>query len=149
LEQSKTNLDSFYTALRAVKALPAEAVKDISQSKFYAALLDDLNTPLAISELHALSKNLNKAELSEQKALKSELLACANILGLLNKDPEQWLTQGAEGDIDAEAIEALIEERIAAKANKNWARGDEIRDELKAKGVVLEDSKAGTTWRRA
>ncbi|MDN3639424.1 cysteine--tRNA ligase [Simiduia curdlanivorans] len=147
LEQSKTNLDSFYTALRAVSDV-ALIDLDISASKFYAALLDDLNTPLAISELHALSKSLNKANGVERAALKSEFLACASLLGLLQQDPEQWLTQGADGEIEAAEIEALIEARVTAKANKNWARCDEIRDQLKAAGVVLEDSKDGTSWRR-
>ena len=70
-------------------------------------------------------------------------------LGILQQDPEEWL-QGAAGDesIDADTIEALIEERQQAKLDKNYGRADEIRAELLAQGVVLEDSREGTKWRR-
>lgn len=147
LAQSKTNLDSFYTALRAVADVAPCAV-ELSETAFYKALLDDLNTPLAISELHAMAKALNKAQGADRSRIKSELLAAAAMLGLLQKNPEAWLTAGAEGDIGAAEIESLIAERNQARTDKNWARCDEIRDQLKAQGVVLEDSKEGTRWRR-
>ncbi|UTA49259.1 cysteine--tRNA ligase [Simiduia sp. 21SJ11W-1] len=147
LEQSKTNLDTFYTALRAVEDVPVQDV-DIKNTAFFKALLDDLNTPLAISELHALAKSLNKATGDAKAQIKSELLAAAGLLGLLYKAPNDWLTAGSEGDISAEQIEALIAESTQARAAKNWARCDEIRDALKAQGVVLEVTKEGTRWRR-
>ncbi|MBB3168063.1 cysteine--tRNA ligase [Simiduia aestuariiviva] len=147
LEQTKTNLDGFYTALRGVSEIPVEPV-NIEKTDFFKALQDDLNTPQAISELHAMAKALNKAADNEKAELKSHLIAAANMLGVLQKSPEAWLTAGGEGDITAEAIDALIIERNQARSEKNWARCDEIRDELKAQGVVLEDGKEGTRWRR-
>ncbi|AFU97333.1 cysteine--tRNA ligase [Simiduia agarivorans] len=147
LEQSKTNLDTFYAALRPLQDVQAEDV-DITDSAFMQALQDDLNTPLALSELHALIKQLNKANAADKPALKGQVLAAARLLGLLNKSPDDWFKAGAAGAIDEDQIEALIAERNQARADKNWARCDEIRDQLKAEGVVLEDSKDGTRWRR-
>ncbi|MCB1708000.1 MAG: cysteine--tRNA ligase, partial [Halioglobus sp.] len=81
--------------------------------------------------------------------LKARILAAADLLGILQQDPQAWLQGGvAAGAISADAIAALIEERTQAKLAKNYARADEIRQELLAQGVVLEDSRAGTQWRR-
>jgi cysteinyl-tRNA synthetase len=81
--------------------------------------------------------------------LKARMLAAGNLLGILQQDPEAWMQGGAGGDaISADAIEALIEERHQAKLAKDYARADEIRQELLAQGVVLEDSREGTKWRR-
>jgi len=72
------------------------------------------------------------------------------VLGLLQREPEEFLKAGAgEGELTAEQIEALIQARRDARTNKNWAESDRIRDELIAKGVVLEDNAQGTSWRRA
>ncbi len=81
--------------------------------------------------------------------LKARILAAGNLLGILEQDPEAWL-QGADSDdaISAEEIESLIEERKAAKAARDFARADQIRDDLAAQGVILEDSREGTTWKR-
>ena len=91
---------------------------------------------------------LNKAAPSAVAEAKGVLLANASVLGLLEQDPNAWFTDGAEEALGAEAIEGLIAERALAKAEKNFARADEVRDQLTAAGVVLEDSVTGTTWRR-
>jgi len=70
-----------------------------------------------------------------------------DLLGLLQKDPEDWF-KGNTSDDDEARIDALIQERLDARANKDWARGDEIRDQLASEGIVLEDSAGATTWRR-
>ena len=116
---------------------------------FYHALNDDLNTPVAIAEIHALAKQLHKASPDDKPALKGRILAAGNLLGILEQDAVEWL-QGtaASGAISAADIEALIEERHAAKLAKNYARADEVREELLAQGVVLEDSREGTQWKR-
>jgi cysteinyl-tRNA synthetase len=145
LEQSKSSLDTLYGSLRHAQASDSVSV-DIRQSKVYAALLDDLNTPLAISELHALAKQLNKDGESAKPEIRAELVATAKLMGILQADPELWF-KGEASDDDAE-IDALVAERTQAKLNKNYARADEIRVVLQEKGVVLEDSKEGTTWRR-
>lgn len=148
LDQAKASLDGLYGALRDGDSALAESF-DLKSSAVYRALLDDLNTPMAISELHQLAKQLNKASAAEKAALKTELLETAQLMGLLLQSPEAWFTQSQADDaISAEAIEAFIAERAQAKLDKNYARCDEIRDELKAQGVVLEDSRDGTKWRR-
>lgn len=144
LEQAKNILDKFYNALLKNADIPAE--KTEPSEKLIAALCDDLNTPLALSYLHETLGNLNKAETKEERVkYKSELLANAYMLGLLYNDAESWF-KGAASD-DAE-IEALIAKRTEAKKNKDWATADAIRNELKERGIVLEDSAAGTTWKK-
>ncbi|WP_096085773.1 cysteine--tRNA ligase [Agaribacterium haliotis] len=146
LDQSKASLDGIYTALRASAALPAVEV-DIKTSPAYAALLDDLNSAMAISELHALAKELNRDGENAKPETRAMLLELGKLLGLLTVDAETWF-KGEASDEDAE-INALVKERDEAKAAKNWGRADEIRDELKERGIILEDSKDGASWRRA
>ena len=147
LDETKHRLDALYGALRDAKDVGTVDV-DLKAEPFYEALLDDLNTPIALGELRQLARDLNKAEASEKPRYKSLLLQAGQLLGLLQDDPEAWFTAAAEGGISAEDIEALIAERAQAKKDKNFARADEIRDQLTADGVVLEDSAQGTKWRR-
>ena len=128
--------------------------------KFIAALEDDLNTPLAISVMRSMTDNFNGISSSREKSkLKSELLACGKILGILNKDPEEWkegrrreMTSWMEPSITVDEFSEvlkLIEQRNKARAEKNFAESDRIRDELAEQGIVLEDRPDGTTdWRR-
>ena len=144
LEQAKNILDKFYNALLKNADVPAEKVAP--SEKLINALADDLNTPLALSYLHETLSNLNKAETIEERSkYKSELLANAYMLGLLYNDAENWF-KGA--DEDNSEIEALIAKRAEAKKNKDWATADAIRNELKEKGIVLEDGPNGTTWKK-
>ncbi len=149
LEQAQSTLDSLYNTLRAVEDIELDMDVPLADEPFYAALNDDLNTPIAIAELHAIARDLNKADAADKPRLKARMLAAGNLLGILAQEPEEWLqAAGAEGDITADEIEALIEERQQAKASKDFARADQIRDDLAAQGVVLEDSREGTKWRR-
>lgn len=149
LEQARSNLDGFYGTLREVADMELDVDVPLADEPFYQALNDDLNTPLAIAELHALAKQLNKAAAEDKPQLKARIIAAGNLLGILGQDPEEWLQGDAAADaISAEAIETLIQERVDAKANRNFARADEIRDSLLAEGVVLEDSREGTQWKR-
>ncbi len=124
---------------------------------FYAAMDDDFNTALAISYLFALSKDINiyynevvnqkaafdAADFAAAKAVYEEM---AEIIGIF----EAGATEAPAVDgLSAEDIEALLAEREAARAAKNWGRADEIRDDLKEKGIVIEDSSTGTRWKRA
>ena len=145
LDQSAASLDSLYGALRKVDDL-AEAQMSLEDSKAFGALLDDLNTPQAISELHQIAKQIQKGE-GDLAVLKAELLAVGNLMGVLQQEPESWFKSAVTSSISEAEVETLIEERLAARASKNWARSDEIRDLLTSKGVVLEDSKEGTRWR--
>ncbi len=145
LQTAKQTLDKFYNALLKVRDIAAD--KTEPDARVVEALADDLNTPLALTYLHENVNNLNKAETeADRKKYKSELLANAYLLGLLWQDPEVWFKGDAGGD-DAE-IEKLIAARAEAKKNKDWAVADKIRNDLKEKGIVLEDGPQGTTWKR-
>lgn len=146
LRQAKEALDRFYTALRQSSDVTPEnmpvprAVLD--------ALCDDLNTPLAIAEFHNLVTRFNKAETKFERAeAKGEILAAAKLLGILEGDPEAWFTGSADADEAAE-IDGLIAQRADAKKNKDFATADKIRDDLLARGIILEDFKEGTSWKR-
>ena len=145
LDAAKQTLDKFYNALLRVKDV---AKRDVApDERVVKALEDDLNTPLALSYIHELVGDLNKA--SDEKNMaekKSLLLASAELLGLLYQDPSVWFR--GESTDEAQEIEKLIAERKEAKKNKNFALADKIRDDLKAQGIVLEDSPTGTTWKK-
>ena len=148
LDSAWRSLDALYGFLRTQAGTEA-AVVDIADTHAYAALLDDLNTPVAISELHKLAREMNAADGEALIEAKGRLLAVAGLMGLLQQDPEQWFTHSRGGsDISAEEIEVLIAKRNQAKADKDYAGADGVREELKAMGVVLEDSREGTKWRR-
>ena len=147
LEEAKGALDRLYTALRSVADV--QPVTGSEDGAVRAALEDDLNTPKAIAELHGLASDLNKeADPARQTALKGAILAGGDVLGLLQQDPEDWFKQGA-GDMDDSAIDDLIQRRVEARAAKEFAEADRIRDELVANGIVLEDGPGGTIWKRA
>ncbi|MBK6509982.1 MAG: cysteine--tRNA ligase [Haliea sp.] len=149
LDQAQATLDSLYSTLREVQDVAVDMEVNLADEPFYHALNDDLNTPVAIAEIHALCKQLHKAVPGEKPALKGRILAAGNLLGILEQDAVEWLQNAATSDaISAAAIEALIEERQAAKLARNYARADEVREELLAQGVVLEDSREGTRWKR-
>ena len=147
LTQAKQSLDRIYRALRALEDVEAQDA-DIPESVL-APLRDDLNTPLALAALHDLTTECNKSLKPEERArLKGELLAGGALLGLLGVDADEWLKAAPAGELEAEAIEALIRERLDARKNKDFARADEIRDSLAAQGIILEDGPDGTIWRR-
>ena len=147
LEQAKGILDKFYNAL--LKNADVPAAKAEPNEKLIAALADDLNTPLALSYLHEDVNLLNKAETPEEKACaKAQFLADAEMLGLLYNEPLAWFRGGKYFDDETE-IESFIAQRAEAKRNKDWALADQIRNDLKTRGIILEDSPTGTTWKRA
>jgi cysteinyl-tRNA synthetase len=149
LEQAEATLAGLYGALREVADIAVDTEVILAEEPFYQALLDDLNTPVAIAELHALVKRLNKAAEADKPQLKARILAAADLLGILQQDPEQWLQESDAADaISADAVEALVAERQRAKQDRDYARADDIRRQLAEQGIVLEDSRDGTRWRR-
>ncbi|GBR45262.1 cysteine--tRNA ligase [Gluconobacter roseus] len=137
LEEARRVLDRLYRALERGNAQPGAAVP----AAVMDALCDDLNTPLAIAALHPLA---DAAMQGDQDAA-SSLLAAGKLLGLFNVTPAEWFQSG----VDAGAIEKLIEERLAARKSRDFARADAIRAQLSAAGITLEDGPGGTTWRKA
>ncbi len=156
LENAKAALTRMYLSL---KGIPASAVPDKDGSRpasdytaqFFAAMDDDFNTPVALAVLFEVAREINRLQASESAAaalLAAELRRLAAILGLLQSDPEVFLQGGPGAGPSTTEIEDLISRRLAARKAKDWAEADRIRDELKGRGVILEDSGGGTTWRR-
>ncbi|MEC9292025.1 MAG: cysteine--tRNA ligase [Pseudomonadota bacterium] len=124
-------------------------------SEFYDCLADDLNTPQAIAMMHQALKSLNNnldAGQNEHAARdRATLLHMGHVVGTLYQDPKTYLEgkpTSLSSDLSDEDIAAMISERNEARNSKNFARSDEIRDELMAKGIMIEDSATGTSWRR-
>lgn len=148
LDQSRKNLDRLYGALGRAKGVAAEPGQP--PTEFLAAIEDDLNTPGAIAGLFALSTEIERGMTAGDHAAvataKSALLGAASILGVLQSDPDAWFSGGADDALKAE-VEALLAERVQARADKNWAEADRIRDRLTALNVVVMDGPTGATWR--
>ena len=167
LEQADAALQRIYLALRGLPE--AAAAESHFTEQFRTVMDDDFNTPEALAVLQTLTREVNSAKDAgdgrRAATLGAELRALAQVLGLARVSAEQWLRQAKGGaramaqaalagspaaGLDDAEIERRIEARAAARAAKNWAESDRIRDELAALGVVLEDKPGGATvWRRA
>jgi cysteinyl-tRNA synthetase len=143
LEDAKASLARLYTALKGFSGQAEADWNEPHARRFKAAMDDDFNTSEAVAELHQLA---NLAFGGDAKAA-GQLKALAAVLGLLQRDPRQFL-QAGQG-LPEEKIQEMISQRLAAREAKNYAEADRIRKELEAAGVILEDGAAGTTWRRA
>ncbi|MCK8786152.1 cysteine--tRNA ligase [Roseomonas sp. NAR14] len=167
LEEARGELDDFYNALfKAPATDPAAPIVAEMAGWALAPLLDDLNTPLALARLHdlrtlenvastggsatAVLGRIGRAWHAAPGQAAAAIRAAGAVLGLYQSDPKAWRQGGAaEGDAGgAEAVEAAIEARLAARRRKDWAEADRIRAELAAQGIVLEDGPKGTSWRR-
>ena len=148
LNQSTRNLDRLYEVLWKLQDLKVDKSDVEVPSEFMHALEDDLNTPAAIAELHSLAKQLSSAfEESTRQVLKNQLLAAGKMLGLLQQDPIAWF-QGV-GEINEAEILALVKCRANAKKDRDFQRADEIRNQLVAMGIQVQDLPDGTSsWRK-
>ncbi len=151
LREAKGALERFYNALKGLPAV-TPAGGEAFVERFAAAMDDDFNSPEACAVLFELAREINRlreTDLQAAAGLAARLKELAGVLGVLQLEPEAFLQAGAAGKVDAAEVEALIAARLQARAEKNWAESDRIRDQLSAMGVVLEDGKGGTTWRLA
>jgi cysteinyl-tRNA synthetase len=167
LEQADAALSRLYTALRDVEPQKVSSAS-AATTEFESAMDDDFNTPEALAALQNLATQINRAkaagDYASAGALAAELVRLGGVLGILNLSPAEFLRKAklAAPDLDADResprtvqlsedeIERLIAERREARRSKNFKRSDEIRDQLTASGVVLEDKPDGTTsWRRS
>jgi cysteinyl-tRNA synthetase len=152
LQDAKVALERLYTALRQQSIAESYEPTEFT-ARFEEAMKDDFNTAVAVSVLFELVRELNKAKAEETgraPLLAAELRALAELLGLLYQDPEYFLQNSTVSDgLDEARIQALIDERAQARKDKNFARSDEIRDELASQGIELLDSREGTTWTRS
>ncbi|WP_368670084.1 DALR domain-containing protein, partial [Phenylobacterium aquaticum] len=144
IEQSKKALDRLYGALR--RSSEVVAADTGPNPRFLAALEDDLNTPAAMAELFAMATALETAKGEGRAKAKGELLASAHLMGFLGGDPEAWFQAGVTDEL-REKVDALIEERLAARVAKDWPAADRIREALTALNVEVMDGPAGATWR--
>ncbi len=154
LDAAGASLDRLYTAMRGIEIGTAPKDTDY-QKRFIKAMDDDFNTPEALAALFDLARDINRTTDDATKAsnLAALMLQLTNQLGLMEggvDSIEAWFKGGSHNadGLNDDAIEALIQQRIDAKANKDWATADKIRDELQAQGISLEDKGAETLWRR-
>ncbi len=138
LDSARKTLDNLYGVLRDAADISVDENIDISGSDVYKALLDDLNTPIAIRELHALAKAMKAAEGQEKIRLKSVLLKASGLMGLLQQAPEDWFfTEVAEGALSDQDVDALVAKMQQARADKDYKLADEVRASLTEQGIVL------------
>jgi len=151
LVEAKSALDRLYTAMDQLE-LSQVALEGPYLDRFNAAMDDDFNTREAIVVLFEMAREVNrlKRDKDPQAAtLASQMRGLGNILGLLALDPNAYLKgEAGEGDLADTDIDALVAQRHQAKLDRNFALSDQIRGQLKDAGVVLEDSKEGTSWKR-
>jgi cysteinyl-tRNA synthetase len=161
LESADASLERLYNALRGVDL--SLAAKDSSdqitrahEARFIEYMDDDFNVPGALTVLFRMAHEINAIKAREQEGgeeliadIALKLKELAGVLSLLQQDPEAFLKSGAgDSDVSDEEIDSLIQQRLQARADKNWALADEIRDKLHAMNVELEDAAGGTSWRR-
>ena len=151
LKEAKNSLDRLYNSLEGLQCLDKNFDKSEYSEKFHDAMQDDFNTPSAISILFDLVRQINtfkkKNETEKANSLASELVQLSGILGILQNSFEDYFT--SEASLTNAEIENFILKRNQARANKDFALSDKIRDELLEKGISLEDKESGTIWKKS
>ncbi len=150
IESARRMLDRLYGAIRGIEVSADDRANSEPPAAVIAALADDINTPKALAEMFNLARTLNRTtDASERSIQAAGLFAAADLVGLLQKDPEDWFTTSANSELTDGEIESLIAERNKARADKDFANADAVRDKLATKGVSIEDGPDGTRWRRS
>ncbi|MBM4255384.1 MAG: cysteine--tRNA ligase [Deltaproteobacteria bacterium] len=163
VEEAEKGLTRIYETLARVDAVvglsyqtnqPRTANSELDK-RFREAMDDDCNTARALGvvfeSIRELNRSLDAGQTADLAATRAGLTAIASVLGIMNEVPTQFLEAQkqrglTQSELTPEKIEVLIAERAAARKAKNFKRGDEIRDQLAAQGVILKDSPTGTTW---
>ncbi|ALV93119.1 MULTISPECIES: cysteine--tRNA ligase [Pantoea] len=152
LNQARAALERLYTALRHTDANATAAGGEEFEARFRTAMDDDFNTPEAYSVFFDMAREVNRLKTEDSAAadaLAAKLRQLANVLGILQQDPEQFLQSGAQVDDEEVAeIEHWVKTRADARAAKDWAQADVARDKLNELGVIVEDGPQGSSWRR-
>ncbi len=149
LKEAGVRLERLYTALQGLDLEGVSAAENNEfEQRFFKVMDDDFNTAEGLAVLFELVRHLNTVRSQDESAalpLAALLVKLGGVLGILQRDPEVFLKAGA--DVDEAMIESMIEQRNNAKRHRDFAEADRIRDELAARGVILQDSREGTTWR--
>ncbi|MGI9261623.1 MAG: DALR domain-containing protein, partial [Woeseiaceae bacterium] len=149
IDGARSMLDRFYGAIRGVELNAEQRASAVVPATVLDALEDDLNTPKALKEMFDLARKLNKsADDEERQRLAAEILAAGDLLGILQMDPESWFAGDEDGGLSADDIDALLKRREEARASRDFAAADSIRDQLTEAGITIEDGPAGARWRR-
>lgn len=149
LNRAKQALDRLYRTLSTLPGPYGMSEKTAPPESIRKALLDDINTPKAQADLFDLARQANSSSDDEERArIKQQMLAAGKLLGLFQQEPESWLqSAGQAPDIDPSEIERLLVLRQQARATRDFEQADQIRDQLQAEGIILEDGPDGTRWR--
>lgn len=149
MQEARRKLDRLYNALRRIDEWSDGWQGEAPDVDFVNALDDDLNVPRALASLFALAREINRSNDSVMMLrLGRRLRASAGILGLLGNDPLSWFEQGAPAEISVADVQALLDQRSAARQRRDFAEADRLRDKLTSMGIVIEDSPTGAHWRR-
>jgi cysteinyl-tRNA synthetase len=149
IDSARRMLDRLYGAVRGVDVSAAARDAADPPEDLVAALEDDLNTPKALAEFFGLARALNREDdAAQRETLAARMYAAGDLLGLLQSSPDAWFAGHGDGVLAVGEIDDLLDKRRAARAAKDFAAADAIRDELAAAGVQIEDGPGGTTWRR-
>ena len=147
IKQNSTMLDRLYRTLKDLREVDVYKKNSAVSQDIIEGLYDDLNTPKVIAKLNILSNQVASAKGKQKEIIKYNLIEIGKILGILQQNPEEWLGYEKSKNLDQSLIERLIKERNEARRNKNFDMADSIREQLKVKGVEIEDTPDGTIWR--
>lgn len=151
LQQSASALERFYISLEDLDISGAKYLTNSRFEKaFYQAMDDDFNTPEAFSVMFEMVKEINKHKTKDRayaNQLGALLIRLGGILGFLQNEPSKFLRSAVSIEVDFQEIERMIAAREQARADKDWKRADEIRDQLATMKVVVEDGDEGSSWR--
>ena len=147
LVAAKKMLDRIYGALRDIRVSPQKIANTKVPTIILEALSNDLNTPMAMAEVFSLAKKLNKTlDNNEREDIAAQIYASGKILGLFEKDANEWFSQIAQCKYSEGEIENLIAQRDEARLIKDFNKADQIRDQLLDEGISIEDTSAGVRW---